>query len=484
MIEQRNMIGGRYRLDATLGRGGMGTVWRAYDELLDRDVAVKEVLPPHGLSDAERQVLFERTFREARACGRLNHPNVVTVHDVIAEAGRPWIVMQYVSARSLQDILDEDGPIDPRRAAVIGRQILAALEHAHSAGILHRDIKPANLLIGNDDRAVLTDFGIARLDGDTSLTDAGLVMGSAPFISPECVMGGTAVPASDLWALGATLFAAVEGKAPYERADAISTMTAAMTEAVPTSHAAGSLMPVIDGLLRREPEHRMTAQEAARLLDDLTHRRPSSTTRGDELEIGTVPAFERGATGRHETSRRRTVLLVAGMALATVLGGGVWETLELMGEATPPAPFLTYQDPTGFSIDIPRDWSPAERRANGVFFYSPDRTAYLQVAQVAEAGQSQLERWRRLASSRRLPGYQLLRLAPLDGGPPVSDPTGANAADWEFTWNNSGRVVHVLDRGFAMNGRGYAILLSAPDSTWPNTFGRLQPSYRSFTATG
>lgn len=264
-MTQARLLGNRYRLDSVVGRGGMGTVWRALDVMLDREVAVKEVVFPPGLNDDEIGVLYERTFREARASARLNHSGVVTVHDVVQESGRPWIVMELVLAPSLQDII-ERGPMDHRRVADIGLQMLGALRHAHEKGILHRDVKPSNVLITDSGRVVLTDFGIAQVEGDATLTQTGLVMGSPAYIPPERAQGERAVPASDLWALGATLYAAVEGRSPYERSDAMSSLQAALTEPVPPARNAGPLAPVLDGLLARQPVHRMTAVQAEPLL--------------------------------------------------------------------------------------------------------------------------------------------------------------------------------------------------------------------------
>ena len=264
-MAQARLLGNRYRLDSVVGRGGMGTVWRAFDTMLDREVAVKEVVLPPGLSDAERAVLYERTFREARASARLNHSGVVTVHDVVEESDRPWIVMELVLAPSLQDII-ERGPMEHRRVADIGLQMLGALQHAHQKGILHRDVKPSNVLVTDTGRAVLTDFGIAQMEGDSTLTQTGLVMGSPAYIAPERVQGERAVPASDLWALGATLYAAVEGRSPYERSDAMSSLQAALTEPVPPARNAGPLGRVLEGLLAREPFGRMTAAQALPML--------------------------------------------------------------------------------------------------------------------------------------------------------------------------------------------------------------------------
>ncbi|TMR00314.1 serine/threonine protein kinase [Actinomadura soli] len=260
------VLAGRYRLESVVGRGGMGTVWRARDETLDREVAVKEVVLPAGLSDGERENRHRRTLREARASARLNHPGVVTVHDVVDEDDRPWIVMELVPARSLQEIVDADGPLPPARAAAIGRQIAGALRAAHAIGILHRDVKPANVLVGHGDRAVLTDFGIAQVAGDATLTGTGLLIGSPAYMSPERVNGDPAIPASDLWALGATLYAATEGRAPHHRGDPMAVLAAVMTQDVPPPRNAGPLAPVLTGLLERDPVRRMSGDRAEEAL--------------------------------------------------------------------------------------------------------------------------------------------------------------------------------------------------------------------------
>ncbi|WP_460364863.1 serine/threonine-protein kinase, partial [Actinocorallia lasiicapitis] len=262
---EERLLGGRYRLDGVLGRGGMGTVWRARDEVLGRTVAIKEVITPRGLDDAAREIMHQRMLREARAAARLTHPGIVTVHDVVEEDGVPWIVMEFVDARTLQDVIDNDGPLDPARVADIGRQLLGALRAAHLAGILHRDVKPANVML-SEDRAILTDFGIAQMEGDSSLTQTGIVMGSPAYISPERAQGLKPGPASDLWALGALLFAAVEGTAPFERPEVLSTLAAVMMEPIPPLTRGHALAPVIVGLLAKEPEERLDAAAAAELL--------------------------------------------------------------------------------------------------------------------------------------------------------------------------------------------------------------------------
>ena len=275
------VIAGRYRLQAPIGRGAMGVVWRARDQLLDRDVAVKEVQIADTLTEEERATAYQRTLREAKTAARLNHPAVVTVYDVAEDEGRPWIVMQLVSARSLDQVLATSGPLSPRRAAEMARQLLSALSVAHAAGVMHRDVKPSNVLIGGDGRAVLTDFGIATFQGDPKLTQTGMVMGSPGFTAPERIRGEDATPASDLWSLGATLYAAVEGHGPFEkRGGAITTMSAIINEDAPEAPTAGALGPVIAALLRREPVDRPDASEAARMITSvlplLTNRLPDT----------------------------------------------------------------------------------------------------------------------------------------------------------------------------------------------------------------
>ncbi len=262
----------------------MGVVWRARDQLLDRDVAIKEVQIADTLTEAERATAFQRTLREAKTAARLNHPAVVTVYDVAEDGGRPWIVMQLVNAQSLDQVLATSGPLSPRRAAEMARQLLSALSVAHAAGVMHRDVKPSNVLIGNNDQAVLTDFGIATFQDDPKLTQTGMVMGSPGFTAPERIRGEDASPASDLWSLGATIYAAVEGHGPFERrGGAITTMSAIINENAPEAPTAGALGPVIAALLRREPADRPDAGAAARMITNVL---PSLTDQGADAPPG------------------------------------------------------------------------------------------------------------------------------------------------------------------------------------------------------
>jgi serine/threonine protein kinase len=261
------IVAGRYALSEVLGRGGMGTVWLATDRVLEREVALKEVTFSVDLTAEERTILRERTMREARAAARLDHPCVTTVYDVVEEDGKPWLVMEHVAARSLQEILEEQGPLSVPAVATIGLDVLAALEAAHRAGIVHRDVKPANVLVGKNGHACLTDFGIATTTGDSSLTTNGALIGSPSYMAPERVNGEEPRPPVDLWSLGATLYAAVEGRPPFARGEAMATMMSVVSEHPAPMLRAGALEPVLLGLLTKDPAARTAGEQARRQLD-------------------------------------------------------------------------------------------------------------------------------------------------------------------------------------------------------------------------
>ena len=264
------MVAGRYRLSAVIGRGGMGVVWQARDELLSRDVAVKEMIWPPSLTDPEQRAACRRATREAQVAARLNHRNVVRVFDIVEEDGCPWIVMELLPYRSLLDVIQDEGPLAPAEAAKVGLQILAALRAAHSEGIVHRDVKPANILIGPGNRVVLTDFGIAWAADSPAVTTAGVLLGSPSYIAPERARGGHSGAPGDLWGLGASLYTAVEGHPPFERANVLASITAVVTdELAPATHA-GPLWPALSGLLRKDPDQRLDAAETERLLRDVS----------------------------------------------------------------------------------------------------------------------------------------------------------------------------------------------------------------------
>ncbi|MEV6762089.1 serine/threonine-protein kinase [Streptomyces sp. NPDC051105] len=259
---RERVIAGRYRLLSPLGEGGMGTVWRARDEVLGREVAVKEVRAPAGLPGPDVERMYARLEREAWAAARVANRNVVTVYDVAMEGGRPWVVMELIRGVSLADVLDTEGPMSPQRAAGIGAEVLSALRAAHAAGVLHRDVKPANVLLSNDGRVVLTDFGIATVEGSSALTMTGEVIGSPEFLAPERALGRAFGPESDLWSLGVLLYAAVEGTSPFRLDTPLNTLRAVVDEELPPSHRAGPLTPVLEGLLRKDPADRLSAEQA------------------------------------------------------------------------------------------------------------------------------------------------------------------------------------------------------------------------------
>ncbi|MFF4033361.1 protein kinase [Streptomyces sviceus] len=343
------VIAGRYRLLSPLGEGGMGTVWRARDEVLHREVAVKEVRAPHGLATHEVERLYARLEREAWAAARVANRNVVTVYDVATEDGRPWIVMELVRGISLAELLDAEGPLSPQRTAHIGAEVLSALRAAHEAGVLHRDVKPANVLLSNDGRVVLTDFGIAQVEGSSALTMTGEVIGSPEFLAPERALGRTPGPESDLWSLGVLLYAAVEGNSPFRQNTPLSTLRAIVDEELPPPYRAGPLTPVIEGLLRKDPAQRLPADRAEQELRIIG---AGGTPRADAVQAGpyaptmaapfpqepptapyrpapTPTSTPVAASGPPERNRRATVVLVVGvLALALAIAGLTYALLN------------------------------------------------------------------------------------------------------------------------------------------------------------
>jgi hypothetical protein len=274
-----HLIADRYALQRTLGRGGMGVVWRARDTLLDRDVALKEVQLPPALNAEEREAMRARVLREARAAARLNHPNVVTLYDVVREEGRTFIVMELVEAPTLAAVVRERGPLPPAEVAAIGLQLLDALRAAHRVGIVHRDVKPGNVMVPRGEgRAKLADFGIASLAGDPQLTSTGLVLGSPAYMAPEQANGQPSGPATDLWALGATLYLAVEGEPPFERGAAVPTLTAVVNDPPRPMRRGGPLEPVVLSLLAKAPAERPSAGQLRPQLERIARQGASTAT--------------------------------------------------------------------------------------------------------------------------------------------------------------------------------------------------------------
>ncbi|MGX9883521.1 serine/threonine-protein kinase [Streptomyces sp. NPDC002276] len=332
-VRDGRLVGGRYRLLERIGSGGMGTVWRAFDELVDREVAVKQPRLPGDPEDEEFQRAAHRLYREARAAARVDHPSAVAIHDVVIEDDQlPWIVMELVRGESLHELLRR-GRLTPAESARIGRAVLGALSAAHAVGIVHRDVKPANVLLGPHDRVVLTDFGIAHIQGEESLTASGEFVGSLEFIAPERMSGTGAGPASDLWSLGVLLYAAVEGASPFRRTTVESTLGAILAGDPPEPTRAGPLGPLLVRMLARDPEERPGAEEVGAVLEAVAAGKdvPEPAVSTEPEEAATAPDAvpepepEPSPEARPKSPPRRTflitlgVLLVAGLVLGTLL---------------------------------------------------------------------------------------------------------------------------------------------------------------------
>jgi serine/threonine protein kinase len=521
------LIGGRYRLERSIGAGGMGTVWAGRDELLHREVAIKEVRFPAELSDAEQADLRERTLREARATARLSHPNVVTTYDVVEEDGRPWIVMELLTSRSLSTMLREDGPLAPYRVAEIGLGVLAALELSHAQGVVHRDVKPGNVLITPDGRPVLTDFGIATMAGDPALTSTGVVLGSPAYMSPERARGQQPGPAGDLWSLGATLYSAVEGRPPFDAPNALGTLTAVTSDPVEPPGVEGSLREAILGLLAKDPADRLDIPTVRGLLQlaaadrtaELTPVAQASTvvldraSRTDALSLDGTPVAARPPTSTYPeklrgTSRGRApavvVLLLSLFAVAVIAYIAKTHHNGAKGAASPgtdkpathasstsskkpeprkstksstsPAPdapqgFTTYTDPTGFSLSVPEGWQRSQSGTR-VKFSEPGTTRYLLVDQTDHPKKDPAKDWERQEESvsKRLPNYQRISIATVDY-------RDYPAADWQFTYATQ---TQVIDRGFVAGNKGYALYIQGPRESFGDSEQVFQQAADSF----
>lgn len=494
MTDEQRLVAGRYRLLSPLGSGGMGTVWRALDVLLGREVAVKEVTFPHGLSDEDREVLRERTRREARAAARLDHPSAVTVYDVVEEGGSPYLVMELVEARTLSQVVRADGPLSPQRTAQVGLALLGALESAHAQGIVHRDVKPGNVLLTTGDRVVLTDFGIASSPGDSSITSTGLLLGSPSYIAPERARGHAPGPASDLWSLGATLFTAVEGRPPYDGGAPLLTVTAVVTGEHEPFLAAGPLVPVLEGLLERDPQARLTVPQARALMTPLAeHARPAhrplprpapSPEAERRTEATTALPMARvreqvAATPRSTVPARRrsrAPLIALGLAGVVAAGTAGFVLADREGEESPPgasataspspvtavrepvavpAGWSTFSEPAeGWSIGVPPGFAQSTYRGTQVQLRDPRTRRTLRVDWTGDAGPGALEAWRAFSPqlAQVLSGYQQQRLEEVDF-------QGLDAADLEFTYTDSGADLRVLDRRIVAKDGGQAVAL-------------------------
>ncbi|WP_067900873.1 serine/threonine-protein kinase [Actinomadura chibensis] len=510
----------RYRLLSVVGRGGMGTVWRAYDETLDRDVAVKEVHLPKRITDGERKAMCRRLLSEARATAALKHPGVVAVHDLLIEDGRPFIVMEFLESCSLNRLVTEDGPLGPRRTAEIGAAVLSVLRASHAAGIVHRDVKPSNVLVCDDGRVLLTDFGLAvHASGGRETVDtmpAG-IEGSPAYLSPERVNGMPGQEASDLWSLGATLYTAVEGFSPFLRCHALASMVAVLMGDYARPVRAGPLTPVIEGLLRQRPEDRLTAEATADLLRDIVGGLPEpgitlavpparrralprrlpwarrgswvsrDAARSRVLRGPRVPWTLRGGRpsgarpapcgSRRARTRWRPRSLrpgaVAGVAVLAALaaGAGTWaarwtsigksDAVALRPAAGDTAKTARFREAGAYTVRVPAGWR-AERHGSAVVWKDAGTGRALRISPASGDPLTGLRAAeRKAAAEHRFPGYRRLRL---EAVPDVV----AGGAEWEFTWRGGGERRHGDDTRHVLCGRaaGYEFCFSAPDRRW------------------
>ncbi|MUN35822.1 protein kinase [Actinomadura sp. NEAU-AAG5] len=516
----------RYRLLSVVGRGGMGTVWRAYDEMLDRDVAVKEVHLPERITEAERKVLCRRLLGEARATAALKHPGVVAVHDLIVEDGRPWIVMEFVESRSLHRIIADGGPLGVRRAARIGADVLAVLRAAHAAGILHRDVKPSNVLICQDGRVLLTDFGLAvHADPgrETAETLVAGIEGSPAYLPPERVNGHPSVPASDLWSLGATLYTAVEGFSPFLRCHALASMVAVLLGEYPLPARAGPLAPVIEGLLRQRPEDRLSGEATAALLREAAGpsetpgatlvaapRRVPSRVRvpsrpGARVPalpaVPSLPALFRGRERRYGARWRPGAVLSVAVLAAIAAGMGTWaarwtsigksDAVALRPAVGVPAKTAKYREAGGYSVRVPAGWRSV-RNGPITQWWDAGSGQVLRIAPAPGDPLTGLRAAERAAvADDRYPGYRRLRLAAV---PELAE----GAAEWEFTWRDATAERDAAGDGVSdeddeekgsaaerhvLCGRaaGYEFCFFSPDSQWTpgqRLYDRVLKSFR------
>lgn len=493
------IVAGRYRVSGRLGRGGMGTVWAATDELLHRRVAVKEL---HLSGDGETGRQLDRALREARSVARIRHPNVVVVHDVVEQDGSPWIVMELVDGRSLADVLRDDGPLPPREAARVGAAVAGALLAAHEHGIQHRDVKPANVLIDRKSgRVVLTDFGIARVPGSATISETGGFVGSPEYTAPERMSGAQAGPESDLWSLGALLCAAVDGRSPFQRESIGEIVHAVAIGDITPPATVGPLMPVVRGLLERDPARRMAAAEVQTVLvayaeTGVEPPTPDAPTTPELPAQGPAPARPRGA-------RRRVLGGLVGATLIAVVAGGTAALVVTRGQggdasaapparsATPggtsrapsdpalarPAPsatptpaatptvpdgFVRVTDVRGFSVTLPAGYRREEQPPR-VYYWSPDRAfRFGERVQPPALGSPYTIMSTQDVQARGPKGpYRGYR----DGVVTRTTQAGEDAALWEFTYDgfaSGGGPRRTFDLCWTQGGRTYDIWLSGP----------------------
>ncbi|MFF5303804.1 protein kinase [Streptomyces sp. NPDC013161] len=483
MSDEGRRIAGRYRLTEQIGRGGMGTVWRADDEVLGRQVAVKRLHARPELSADELATLFERTRREARSAARIAHPNVIVVHDVVDDEGRPCIVMEYVPGPTLAELLEDGRTLPYQEAARIGLDMVAALRAAHAAGVLHRDVKPGNVLLGAGDRLVLTDFGIAMTDGTSTLTKTGEMVGSIHYMAPERIRGLTPGTASDLWALGATLYQAVEGRPPFRRVTAMETAYAIAVDPLEPMKQAGPLEPLIEALLIKEPGERPTAEQTERALQTAWWGESTAQLQPAEADLTAMAAEPRpaGDSGRgRRRSRRGFVIGAISIAVAAAVAATAFvlhatsksapghatsrptTTASASASPVPEGYHLVRDRRLGVSFPVPDGWKAGKRTAEGVTYTDETGLAGITIGIVDPAGPNPSTHFADIEANTKVnyPSYRRLRMQ-------QTTFQQQPAAIWEFTFQGRARVFRAIDLGFGREGgREYDIYLSAPDAKW------------------
>jgi hypothetical protein len=504
----REVVAGRYRITGRVGRGGMGTVWAATDELLRRQVAIKELHLPHtGLSEAESGRQHDRALREARSVARIRHPHVVVVYDVAEQDGRPWIVMELIDGSSLADILREDGPLTPREAARICAAVAGALLAAHAHGIQHRDVKPANVLIERTTgRVVLTDFGIARIPGSATISETGSFVGSPEYTAPERMSGLSAGPESDLWSLGALLCAAVDGHSPFHRESIGEIVHAVAIGDITPPPTVGPLLPVVQGLLERDPARRMAAAEVQTVL--IAYAETGVEPPTPDAPTPELPVLEHAAP-KPRGRRRRLLAGVAAATLIAVVAGGTAALVVIRGQgsaasrpttagpptttaapvttapppSTPalPAGFRTITDKRGFSVALPADYVRQEIKPR-VYYWSPDHSfRFGERIQPPDSGDPYAVLHAQDVAARGPNGpYAGYR----DGVITRTTQSGHEAALWEFTYDgfaDGSGARRTFDLCWTQGGRMYDVWLSGPVTRVEETRTTFDTARATFT---
>jgi hypothetical protein len=466
MAAMGRLVAGRYRIVRPLGAGGLGRVWLATDERRGRPVALKEYLPPGGLIGDEQELVAGWMIREARAFAQIRHRNVVRILDVLPGAGAPWIVMEFVPSRSLLEVIEGSGRLPPPRVAAIGVAVLAALEAAGQAGVLHLDVKPGNVLIADDGRILLTDFGPAVTGaGLAALAGAGIAFGSPKYLAPERLGGGGATARADLWSLGATLYHAVEGHPPYGWVTTETTLRAlARTTPDPPVHA-GPLAPVLSGLLCRDPAARLSAADAAEAL-----RRVAATRVPPPRTVPQPPV-------RRSVPRRRLVAAGALLVVAAGLLGGARAADRRGAQAADavaaepvvavspvpqavrlPAGFTWHDDPGGFRIAVPLGWRVSHDGAGRLVLTAPLGGQSVRVGTWASPSPNVVAALIAEERDVGLADYRRLRIEALPEPPD---------AVWEFTYRDpAAGPMRGLRRVLAGDEHTYLIEWRAPRASW------------------